>query len=90
MRPLRFISIIFFITVISITYVWQQVKIFEAAYVQERTLKKYYDILDENKNLRYNQARIESLTLIGDKIAKDNFEIPSDVRIVAVNLKPHQ
>lgn len=84
MKPGRFVLIIIFLMTVAIIYVWQQVRIFESAYIQEATLKKYYDVLDENKNLRYNEARIQSLTLIGDKIAKNNFEIASDVRVVSL------
>ncbi len=83
MKLPKFLSVIVFITVFSLLYVYQQTEIFLLAYDGQKKQAVLQDLLDKNNILRYNIARNASLTRIGNKISSNaDFQMPNAYRLV--------
>lgn len=83
MKLPKFLSLIVFITVFSLLYVYQQTEIFLLAYDGQKKQAVLQDLLDKNNILRYNIARNASLTRIGNKISSNaDFQMPNAYRLV--------
>ena len=83
MRLSKFLSIITFITCLSLVYVYQQTEILRLAYLGQKKLTLYQDLLDKNSFLRYNVKRLGSLAYIGNKISDSvDYEMPDTYRFV--------
>jgi hypothetical protein len=83
MRVSRFLSIIGFITLACLGYVWQQTEIVRLAYASQKNVTALQDLVDHNNILRYNIQTNASLVRLGNKIAKmENFQIPDTYRLV--------
>jgi hypothetical protein len=84
MRVFKFLLIAAFVTFFSLVYVWQQTEIFHIAYLNQKGLTCFQDLLDKNNILRYNIAKDASLVRIGNKIftAQADFRLPDSYRLV--------
>lgn len=83
MRISRFLSVVSFITLFSLLYVWQQTEVFRLAYAGQKNLAAFQDLLDKNTVLRYNIKRNASLIRIGDKVSdRAAFQMPDTYRLV--------
>lgn len=83
MRVSRFLSIIGFITLLSLLYVYQQTEIFRLAYAGQKKESAFTELLDKNTILRYNIGRNASLVHIASKIsASADFQMPDSYRLV--------
>lgn len=83
MKLSKFLLILTFITLLALVYVYQQTEIFRLAYLGQKNVAVFEDLLDKNTILRYNIKRNGSLICIGNKISRyANFEIPNTYRLV--------
>ncbi|MDD5044707.1 MAG: hypothetical protein PHU91_03390 [Candidatus Omnitrophica bacterium] len=83
MRFNRFLSGAFFVTAVSLFYVYQQTSIYTLAYSGEKKQRVYQDLLDKNNLLRYNLNVVTSLSAMGNKVLEaSEFEMPAENRIV--------
>ncbi len=83
MKLSKFLSIAVFITVFSLLYVYQQTEIFRLAYIGQKKLASFEDLLDKNCILRYNIEKNASLASIGNKISVDtDFQMPDSYQLV--------
>lgn len=83
MRLSKFISVIALITLFALLYVWQQTEIFRLAYIGQKNLGVFQDLLDKNTVLRYNIGRNASLVRIGNKVSDEmSFQMPDTYRLV--------
>ncbi|MFC1804970.1 hypothetical protein ACFLZ3_04000 [Candidatus Omnitrophota bacterium] len=86
MKLHRIIVIMFIITFVSLVYVWQQTEVFRLAYLGQKKLSQFDELLDKNSILRYNIGRNTSLTHLADKVDKDgDFQIPKTCRLVRLS-----
>lgn len=86
MRLSRFLSVLTFITCLSLVYVYQETEILRLAYAGQKKLVLYQDLLDKNSFLRYNVKRCASLVEIGSRISKgSDFQMPDTYRLVRLN-----
>lgn len=85
MKPLKFLSIVSFITFISCLYVYQQTEILRLAYIGQKKKAVFDDLLDKNSFLRYNLEKSISLVRIGEQVSKTlGLEMPNSYRLVRV------
>lgn len=83
MSVARFLKSILLVTAFCVLYVYQQTEIFRMAYVGQKKLCAYEDLLDKNSVLRYNIERNASLVHIGSKISGSaDFQMPESYRLV--------
>lgn len=83
MKLPKFLSLIIFITVFALLYVYQQTEIFLFAYEGQKKQVVLQDLLDKNSILRYNIARNASLIRIGNRISNNaDFQMPDAYRLV--------
>lgn len=86
MKISKFLSVLAFITCLSLLYVYQETEILRLAYAGQKKLVLYQDLLDKNSFLRYNVKRYASLVEIGSKIAKgSDFQMPDTYRFVRLS-----
>lgn len=86
MRLPKFLLSVFFITLCALAYVHQQTAIFKFAYLGQRRLANFEDLLDKNAILRYNIEKNSSLFLIGSRILEHaDLEIPNSYHLVRLN-----
>lgn len=86
MRLHKFLSTLFFFTVLSLLYVYQQNQIYQLAYDGEKKKNVLQDLLDKNNALRYNIQKGSSLIRIGNKISRNrDYEIPGVYRLVKLS-----
>lgn len=86
MRLSRLLSIMTFITLIALLYVWQQTEIFRLAYAGQKRQTAFQDLLDKNTVLRYNIQKNASLISIGNKVYNcSDFQIPGKYQLVKVS-----
>lgn len=86
MRLSRFIAVCLFITVLSLSYVWQQTEIFKLAYNGQKNFSRFQDLLDKNSILRYNLKKQTSLISIGSRISQSgDFRIPDNYCLVKLD-----
>lgn len=85
MRMPKFLSIIISMTILSLLYVHQQTEIFRLAYLGEKKMSVFQDLLDKNTVLRYNIGSSASLTRLGNKVSNGkDFQMPDTYRLVKV------
>lgn len=83
MRLSKFLLLTSFVTLFSTIYVWQQTEIFRLAYLGQKHLILFQDLLDKNAVLRYNIGKDSSLIRIGEKVYKSaDFQMPESYRLV--------
>lgn len=83
MRLSKFLIIVFFITSVSLLYVYQQTEIFRLAYTGGKQQAAFQDLLDKNNILRYNIKSKASLVNIGGRISGcTDFQMPDSYRLV--------
>lgn len=87
MRTGKFLSIVTFITFFAFLYVYQQTEILRLAYVGQKRVSVFEDLLDKNSILRYNLEKSVSLIRIGDKISsRAQLEMPESYKLVKLSL----
>ncbi|MBU0503083.1 MAG: hypothetical protein ABH882_04125 [Candidatus Omnitrophota bacterium] len=86
MKFSRFIFLVVFITFFSVMYVWQQAEVFKLAYIGQKKLVVFQELLDKNSILRYNLKKNTSLIRIGDKVSQsDDFQMPDNYLLVRLD-----
>lgn len=72
-----------FLTVFSLLYVHQQSEVFRLAYLGQRKIVVFEELLDKNSLLRYNINKSASLVHIADKIADSrDLVMPESYRLI--------
>jgi len=86
MKLSKFLLGTIFVTLFSVLYVFQQSEIFRLAYVGQKKVTSFQDLLDKNAILRYNMGKSVSLVRIGNMIsqAKD-YEMPDTYKLVRLS-----
>ncbi|MFA5145502.1 MAG: hypothetical protein WC723_05815 [Candidatus Omnitrophota bacterium] len=85
MKLSKFLTIVIFITCLSLLYVYQQTEIFCLAYTGQKKEAQFQDSLDKNTILRYNIGNKASLVRIGSKVpVSADFQMPDGYRLVRV------
>ncbi len=89
MRLPRFLFIAALSTCLCLLYVWQQTEVLRFAYVGQKNLNTFQDLLDKNSALRYNLKRNTSLIHIGSKILESrDYEMPGTYCLVKLDSLP--
>ena len=71
------------VTFFALIYVCQQTAIFRLAYVGQKKLVLFQELLDKNSLLRYNINKTTSLVAIGNRVYESRaFEMPNSYRLV--------
>ncbi|MDD5730186.1 MAG: hypothetical protein PHN57_03550 [Candidatus Omnitrophica bacterium] len=74
------------VTFLCLLYVWQQTEILRLAYVGQKDVSTFQDLLDKNSALRYNLKRNTSLTHLGNKVSEtQDFQMPETYCLVKLN-----
>jgi len=83
MKLSRFLFIVLFLTMVSLSYVWQQTEIFCLAYKGQGRLSAYQGLAEKNAILKYCKQSNISLVRISNRLdEKDRFQIPETYRLV--------
>lgn len=83
MRLPKFLFIASFLTFFSLIYVYQQTEILRLAYLGQKRLTIFEDLLDKNSILRYNLKRNTSLVHINNRLSDyTDYEMPQSFRLV--------
>lgn len=83
MRLPKFLFIASFFTFLSLIYVYQQTEILRLAYLGQKRLTIFEDLLDKNTILRYNLERNASLVHINNRLSDyTDYEMPDSYRLV--------
>jgi len=83
MRLSKFLLISAMVTCFSLLYVWQQTEAFRLAYVSQKNMAVFQELLDKNTILRYNIKRNTSLVRIGNKVFEcADFQMPDTIQLV--------
>ena len=83
MRLNKFLSLISFITLFSVLYVYQQSEIIRLAYAEQKQQVLFQDLLDKNSILRYNIEKNCSLVSIGSSVSNQtDFQMPDKYQLV--------
>ncbi len=87
MKFSKFIFLVLFVTLFSVLYVWQQAEVFKLAYIGQKKLALFQELLDKNSLLRYNLKKNTSLIRMGSKISgSDDFQMPDNYLLVKLDL----
>jgi len=85
MKVYKFLTAMLLVTLFALLYVWQQTEVFRLAYVGQKQLNSFDELLDKNTCLRYNIEKNSSLTRVGSKVTQDaDLQLPDTYRIVKV------
>ena len=71
----RFLCSLIIITSLSVSYVWQQVKLIEYSYHINDNRKSLSLLIDRNESLRYNAASLKSPAYLTYRLAENNVEL---------------
>lgn len=83
MKLSKFLLLIGFFTCLSLLYVYQQTEIFRVAYIGQKKIVAFEDLLERNTLLRYNVGKNASLVRIGNRLSNsEDFQIPDTYRLV--------
>lgn len=83
MRLNKFLSLILFVTLFSVLYVYQQSEIVRLAYAEQKQYTVFQDLLDKNSILRYNIEKNSSLVNIGNTLSsRSDFQMPEKYQLV--------
>ena len=83
MKLSRFIFIVMFVTIVSLSYVWQQTEILCLAYKGQKRMSTYQALVEKNAILKYCKQSNISLVSINNRLdKKDKFQIPETYRLV--------
>ncbi|MFH1398152.1 MAG: hypothetical protein ABIH27_06365 [Candidatus Omnitrophota bacterium] len=86
MKFSKFIFLVIFITFFCVLYVWQQAEVFKLAYVSQKKLALFQELLDKNSLLRYNLKKNTSLIRMGSKVLGSNdFQMPDNYLLVKLD-----
>ena len=87
MKLSRFLFIALFLTIVSLSYVWQQTEIFCLAYKGQGRLSTYQSLTEKNAILKYCKQSNISLVRLSNRLdEKDKFQIPETYRLVRLVL----
>lgn len=88
MRLKYFMTMLFVVTFLSVSYVWQQAAVIRLAYEENKYNNVYKELLDRNKHLRYNLISLKSSSYLADKLLSEDagFEIPKQSQILTLGL----
>lgn len=85
MRIPRFALVCVSATALALAYVWQQTEIFRLAYVGQKQLGHFEELLDVNSALRYNLTRKTSVSHMGLQAAQGSeFHLPEQFCLLRV------
>jgi len=71
------------VTLFSLVYVYQQTEILHLAYIGQKRVTAFDDLLDKNSVLRYNINKSASLVQIGGRISEcADFQMPDNFQLV--------
>ena len=89
MKLIRFVFLVGIITCVSLIYLYQETETVKLSYTASKKSNRYQDLLEQNKNLKYNIARLKSVSSLGNKVLKDNanFEIPRPAQLAEIKLR---
>jgi hypothetical protein len=74
---------VFFLTLASLVYVWQQTEILCLAYKGQRRMSIYQNLTEKNAFLKYCKQSNISLVRLNNRLdEKESFQIPETYRIV--------
>jgi len=83
MKLSRFLLIMGMVTLFSLLYVYQQTEIMRFAYVGQKRVTVFDDLLDKNSVLRYNINKSASLVHIGGLILnRTDLQMPDNFQLV--------
>jgi hypothetical protein len=83
MKLSKILSIISFVTCLSLLYVYQQTEIIRLAYIGQKQRVLFDDLLDKNRILRYNIKRDASLVHIASRVSDGtDFQMPETYQLV--------
>lgn len=85
MRLSRFLSLVTFITALSLLYVYQQTEVVRLAYVGQKRMGIFEELLDKNSVLRYNLGKRISLVRIGELSENSDFQMPDSYKLVKLS-----
>jgi hypothetical protein len=81
----KFLALVFFFTLVSLLYVFQQTEIIRLAYLEQKQQAVFQGLLDRNTALQYSIKKSASLVRIGNKISQDrNFEMPNSYQFISL------
>ncbi len=87
MKFSKFIFLVIFVTFFCLFYVWQQAEVFKLAYIGQKKLALFQELLDKNSILRYNLKKNTSLIRMGSKVSGSNdFQMPDNYLLVKLDL----
>ena len=87
MKLSTFLTLVLFLTLVALLYVYQQTEVFRLAYVGQKKQLLFSDLLDKNTLLRYNMNRNASLIHLGNKVSSSSdYEIPDSYRLVRMSV----
>jgi len=75
MRTTRFLLIVSIATVFCLLYVHQQLMLVKLSYQLKDNQKKYSNLLDQNKIIKYNIACLKSPKKVEDMLAAENIKL---------------
>ena len=75
MRTTRFLLIVSIVTILSLLYVHQQLTLVKLSYRLKDNQKKYSNLLDQNKIIKYNIACLKSPKKVEDALAAENIKL---------------
>ncbi len=85
MKLSKFLLTISSVTLLSLLYVYQQTEILRLAYIGEKKMTVFQDLLDKNSILRYNIGKSASLVHVASMVSRDtDYEMPASYRLVRV------
>lgn len=83
MKLSKFLTLSGLITLFSLLYVYQQTEILRLAYMGQKKIAVFEDLLDKNSILRYNIGKSSSLVHIGTRISeRADFQMPDTYKLV--------
>jgi|YelNatPaOPRAMG01_1025707.scaffolds.fasta_scaffold02782_7 hypothetical protein len=87
----RFLSILLFLTILSLVYIHQQSKIFYLAYQNEQKKITLDELVDINNLLRYDTSSFSSLVYLDDKVLRGykEFQVPEETKIIKIEPNPN-
>ncbi|MCX5713744.1 MAG: hypothetical protein NT033_02840 [Candidatus Omnitrophica bacterium] len=91
MRLSKFLILVFFFTLVSLLYVFQQTEIIRLAYLEQKRQTVFQVLLDKNTVLQYNIKKSASLIRIGSRISRDgDFQMPNSYQFVRLKRSEQQ
>lgn len=86
MKPFRFLSIVFFITFVSLVYVHQQIELVKQSYKIQSNEERLNDLLDQNAILKYNVIALKAPQNLESRLQARNVKLVMPERGQVVRL----